>query len=448
MLNYFYYELLNLNDNILPILDEFDIFKYVNQAHFILLSMDKTRIVYQYDFKFHDKFDDAFCRNVHNSSTPLISNKLINYRIWDTSLLLDSNLNKENSFWLAASIFENQYHSNNDYSCIVLFNIFDNAALNNIIKNINAFINENYLIQTMLHINMTIKTYEKLSYDIDSFVEMISKKDIYMPHHMTNVASLCLNVASKLNLDFHQTNILYISALIHDIGKLYIPDKIINKPSTLDEREYSVIKTHSVKGEEIAQTAFLGMELLKDVPQIIRSHHENYDGSGYPDNIVGDNILFLSRILRVCDSVDSMLSRFHYKKSFERSRVMDILIKNSGTLFDPKIVNIMIEILSEDESLDATKLITQPHFFPKAILSFFYKDLEDLISLSGNLIIDSNGIRFIYHNEENRLEKFIPKLIYKATFSFFSQRKLYEYSADIYNTTDDYLSLNNVVFIP
>lgn len=448
MLNDFYYELLNLSDNISPIINEFDIFNYVNQAHFIFLSMDKSRIVYQYDFKSKDEFADSFCRNVHNSSSPFLSNKLVNYRIWNNSLLLESNLHKENTYWLAVSIFENQNLSYNDYSCVVLFNIFDDKILNDIVNNIEAFINENYLIQAMLHVNMSIKTYEKLSYEIDSFVEMISKKDIYMPHHMTNVASLCLNVASKLNLDSHQTNILYISALIHDIGKLYIPDKIINKPSTLDEREYSVIKTHSVKGEEIVQTAFLGMSLLKDVPLIIRSHHENYDGSGYPDKIAGDNILFLSRIIRVADSVDSMLSRFHYKEPFERSKVIDILIKNSGTHFDPKIVNIMIEILNEDESLDAPKLISEPHFFPKAILSFFYKDLEDLISLSGNLIIDSNGVRFIYHNEENRLEKFIPKLIYKATFSFFSQRKLYEYSTDVFDTTEDYFSLNNIVFIP
>lgn len=448
MLNDFYYELLNLSDNISPMINEFDIFNYVNQAHFIFLSMDKSRIVYQYDLKAKDKFDNSLCHHVHNNSIPFLSNKLANYRIWDNSLLLDSNLDKKNSYWLAVSIFENQNHSYNDYSCVVLFNIFDDEALNDIVNNVNAFINENYLIQTMLHVNMSIKTYEKLSYEIDSFVEMISKKDIYMPHHMTNVASLCLNLASKLNLDSHQTNILYISALIHDIGKLYIPDKIINKPSTLDEREYAIIKTHSVKGEEIVQTAFLGMSLLKDVPQIIRSHHENYDGSGYPDKIAGDNILFLSRIIRVADSVDSMLSRFHYKEPFERSKVIDILIKNSGTHFDPKIVNIMIEILTEDESLDAPKLISEPHFFPKAILSFFYKDLEDLISLSGNLIIDSNGVRFIYHNEENRLEKFIPKLIYKATFSFFSQRKLYEYSTDVFDTTEDYFSLNNIVFIP
>lgn len=444
MINDFYYDLLSLNDNFLPMINEFEIFKHINQAHFIFLSMDKSRIIYQYDFNSKNMFYEAIFKKIHEESIPFFENKFINYRIWDNILLENTELDNKSGVWVAASIYQCLAENINDYCCVILFYAKNlDTALN-----IRTHLNENYLIQTSLHVNMVIKNYEKLSYNIDSFVEMISKKDVYMPYHMTNVANLCMNVASKLDLDKRQTNILYIAALIHDIGKLHIPDKIINKPGPLDENEFNRIKTHSAKGEEIAKSAFWGMDLLKEIPQIIRSHHENYDGSGYPDSLIGNDINLLSRIIRVADSVDSMLSRFPYKEPLERPNVIDILFKNSGTHFDPVIVNLMIEVLNENNALDAHMIVKKPQFLPKTVLSFFYKDSAELVSILGNLVIDSNGTRFILHQENNYNLNFNHNYIYKATFSFFNQRILYEYSADIINVSEDYLTLKNIVYIP
>lgn len=444
MINDFYYDLLNLNDNFLPLIDQFEIFNHVNQAHFIFLSLDKSRIIYQYDFGSKNIFYESIYKKIHENSTPFLEEKLINYRIWDNALLENTDLDTKNGTWVAVSIYNCLAENISDYCCVILFYVKNlDIALN-----LRDYINENYLIQTSLHVHMVIKNYEKLSYNIDSFVEMISKKDVHMPYHMTNVANLCMNISSKLELDKRQTNILYIAALIHDIGKLHIPDKIINKPGPLDESEFRRIKTHSIKGEEIAKTAFFGMGILKEIPQIIRSHHENYDGSGYPDALSGNDIPLLSRIIRVADSVDSMLSRFPYKEPLERSTVIDILFKHSGTHFDPVIVNLMIETLNENNTLDAHMLVKKPQFLPKTVLSFFYKDSDELVSILGNLVIDSNGTRFILH-QENEIELYFDyKYIYKATFSFFNQRILYEYSTDVINVSEDYFTLKNIVYIP
>lgn len=442
MINDFYYDMLNLDENFTPLIHELEIFRITNQAHFIFPSMDKSHIIYQYNHKGIHAFDDPLYKTIHESSPVFFRSNLINYRILkDFSL---SNLNNNSGVWIAATIYHSLSEDENDYCCLALFFV----KTENIAYNIRDYINENYLIQTMLHVHMIVQNYETLSYSIDSFVEMISKKDSHMPYHMTNVASLCINIASKLNLDKATVNILYISALIHDIGKLFIPDRIINKPGPLNPLEFKNIKTHCAKCEDIAKTALFGMFLLKDIPQIIRSHHENFDGSGYPDKLKGEEIHILSRIIRVADSVDSMLSEFPYKKAFSRNDVITILHENSGSQFDPDIVDIMIEILNEDNTLDAHKLINQSQFFPKTMLSFFYKTQQSLITISGNLVVDSKGTRFIFHDDENKIDLLDIKYIHKATFSFFNQRILYEYNATISNRSDDCLNLKNILYIP
>lgn len=444
MIKDFYYDKLNLNENFFNLISSFEIFKYALKAHFIFLSTDNSSIIYQYSFNANDIIYDSIYHEIHKKSCVFFDNGSVNYRIWDNEILKDSKLYKENHFWLAASICSPLSCNENDSCCVVLFCIQDER----IIKNIRKYIDEDYLIQTALHVHMVIKNYEKIPYSIDSFVEMMAKKDVHMPYHMTNVSNLCMNVASKLNLDRHTTNILYISALIHDVGKLYIPDQIINKNKKLDENEYKTIKMHSIKGEEIAKATFWGMNLLKDIPKIIRSHHENYDGSGYPDALKGKEINYLSRIIRVADSVDAMMHRFYNKESLNISEVINILKQETGRQFDPEIVEIMIEILKEDNILNVPKLGKEAHFFPKAMLSFFYKNLEDMISISGNLVSDTNGVRFLIHNEDSSLSKFESEYMYKTTFSFFNQNNLYQYSADVLNLVNNNLLLENVTNIP
>lgn len=444
MIKDFYYNKLNLNENFLNLISSFEIFKYALKSHFIFLSTDNSSIVYQYSFNDDDIKYDSIYHEVHRKSKIFFDNKLINYRIWDNEILKNTNLYKENYYWVAASICSPLSINENDSCCIVLFCIKDET----LIQNIRMYLDEDYLIQTALHVHMVVKNYEKLPYSIDSFVEMMAKKDVHMPYHMTNVSNLCMNIASKLNLDRHTTNILYISALIHDVGKLYIPDQIINKNKKLDENEYKMIKMHSIKGEEIAKATFWGMGLLNDIPKIIRSHHENYDGTGYPDSLKGNEINYLSRIIRVADSVDAMMHRFYNKESLTINEVINILNQEKGMQFDPDIVEIMIEILKEDNILNVPKLGKEAHFFPKAMLSFFYKNLDDMISISGNLVSDTNGVRFLIHNEDSSLSKFESEYMYKTTFSFFNQNNLYQYSADVLKSINNNLLLENVSYIP
>ena len=136
-------------------------------------------------------------------------------------------------------------------------------------------------------------------------------------------------------------NIYYI-ALLHDIGKIAIPDSILNKPGRLTDQEFSVMKKHTTRGAEILQ----GISTIPQIVEGAKSHHEKYDGSGYPEGKKGEDIPFVARIICCADCFDAMASKRVYKEPFS----MDVIIKEfercAGTQFDPKIAKVVIELIS------------------------------------------------------------------------------------------------------
>ena len=134
-----------------------------------------------------------------------------------------------------------------------------------------------------------------------------------------------------------------MAGLLHDIGKIGIPDAILTKDSKLDDNEYSQIKEHPVIGAHILGDA----EVFKDIIPIVKHHHERYDGHGYPSQLSGEDIPYMARILTIADCFDAMTARRPYKKPLSVSYAVSELKKNSGTQFDPELVNVFIRLINE-----------------------------------------------------------------------------------------------------
>ena len=132
--------------------------------------------------------------------------------------------------------------------------------------------------------------------------------------------------------------------LLHDVGKIGIPDSVINKPGELTKEEYETIKTHTRVGARI-------LRKIEEMPKLVegaRWHHERYDGTGYPDGLVGESIPEEARIIAVADAYDAMSSRRSYRDILPQEKVKEEIITNRGTQFDPGFADIMLAMIEED----------------------------------------------------------------------------------------------------
>ena len=139
---------------------------------------------------------------------------------------------------------------------------------------------------------------------------------------------------------------------MHDIGKIGIDDKILNKPGRLTKEEFEVIKTHSAIGASMLESLeyYKNEPLVRIAHDICRWHHERYDGKGYPGGVKGTDIPILGRILAVCDSFDAMVARRAYKDALSVEYAIGELEKGKGTQFDPDVAEAFIELIEEDPS--------------------------------------------------------------------------------------------------
>ena len=180
---------------------------------------------------------------------------------------------------------------------------------------------------------------------IKSLAFAIDAKDKYTNGHSSRVAEYSKEIAARAGYDEDAQNEIYIIGLLHDVGKIGIPDAIINKNAKLTEEEYDVIKKHPVIGTQILET-------IKEMPNLsngARWHHERYDGTGYPDGLKGEDIPEVARIIAVADAYDAMTSHRSYRDTLPQDEVRAEIIRCRGTQFDPKFADIMIEIIDEDK---------------------------------------------------------------------------------------------------
>ena len=172
----------------------------------------------------------------------------------------------------------------------------------------------------------------------------IEAKDEYTRGHSHRVAEYSALIAQEMGWNRSEIVNLRHAAHLHDIGKVGIPDIILNKPSRLTNEEYAVIKEHTVIGAEILKN----VSIINHVTEVARSHHERYDGHGYPDGLKGEEIPIHARIVAVVDSYDAMNSRRIYRNSLPKETIYEEIRKNRGTQFDPEIADIFLRLLDEN----------------------------------------------------------------------------------------------------
>lgn len=169
--------------------------------------------------------------------------------------------------------------------------------------------------------------------------EAIEAKDKYTGGHCDRMCSLCLMLGKRLNLSDSEMTDLEYSALLHDLGKIGIADSILNKKDTLSEDEFNTIKEHPLIGEKILSR----IETLRNVSTVIKHHHENWDGSGYPDCLCGEEIPLLSRIVSVADVFDALASHRSYRRAISVDEVIQVMKKMAGMKLDRSIVQLLLE---------------------------------------------------------------------------------------------------------
>jgi putative nucleotidyltransferase with HDIG domain len=176
--------------------------------------------------------------------------------------------------------------------------------------------------------------------------DVVEADDSYTGEHCKSVVALTLDVADRLGLSAERRRNLEFAALLHDVGKIAIPKEIINKPGKLDPHEWAVIKTHTLEGQRMLDRVG---GFMRDVGRIVRAHHERWDGGGYPDRLAGEAIPLEARIIACCDTWNAMRTDRPYRKALSYDIASAELSSNSGTQFDPSIVEILTELVEAQE---------------------------------------------------------------------------------------------------
>ena len=202
-------------------------------------------------------------------------------------------------------------------------------------------------LQRDLHREVKIKTAELESLSlhvVQTLAKTIDAKDSYTNGHSERVAEYSREIARRYGYDEDRQEEIYMMGLLHDVGKIGIPDNVINKPGRLTDEEFDMIKQHPVKGAEILAT-------VSEMPKLVtgaRWHHERYNGKGYPDGLKGDEIPEEARIIAVADAYDAMTSKRSYRDLMPQNQVKAEIEKGIDSQFDGKFARIMLEMIEED----------------------------------------------------------------------------------------------------
>jgi HD-GYP domain-containing protein (c-di-GMP phosphodiesterase class II) len=166
-------------------------------------------------------------------------------------------------------------------------------------------------------------------------------KDAYTERHPQRVASTALHLGTRLGFQESDLIALYRGGLIHDIGKIAVPDAILSKPGPLNAGEERQMRVHTIVGESIVKTLPSAADLLP----IIRHHHERFDGGGYPDGLAGHKIPLLARIVSVCDAYDALASDRPYRARLNPQEAIETLMRGAGQQWDRELVSLLLSEL-------------------------------------------------------------------------------------------------------
>ncbi|MFW6299081.1 MAG: HD domain-containing phosphohydrolase, partial [Bacillota bacterium] len=178
---------------------------------------------------------------------------------------------------------------------------------------------------------------------LQGLLELLTAKFEYESTHSRRVSHLCRKLGEALGLTEFEVDELTVAAMFHDIGKIAIPDKVLGKPSKLDDEEYAIIKDHASIGYKILKAA----DPYTRLSEYVLYHHEKYDGSGYPRGLIGEEIPLISRIIAVADAYEAMTSKRNYRSPLSHGQAIKELKDHAGTQFDPNITKVFIETVLE-----------------------------------------------------------------------------------------------------
>lgn len=185
---------------------------------------------------------------------------------------------------------------------------------------------------------LSIQTIQTLAHAIDA-------KDPYTIGHSSRVSQYSVKIAEAIGWDTGKIDNIKYSALLHDIGKIGVPDSILNNPRRLTDVEYEIIKSHTTMGGDILK----GRTMIKSAEDVARSHHEKYDGTGYPNGLKGEDISEEARIVAIADAFDAMSSNRVYRRSCDKDHIRNELEKGKGRQFDPEFADVFIKLWDKGE---------------------------------------------------------------------------------------------------
>lgn len=233
------------------------------------------------------------------------------------------------------------------------------AVSNETIQNIKVSISSAYAMKNSANENLIsilnkaemrlsreklIDTSSMLSRTIEIIMNSLYEKNPREMEHSKRVSEWCEKIATRMNLDSHIVSKLKIAGLMHDIGKIGIPDSILDKPDRLTEEEFNLIRKHSEVGYRILSAA----NEFSEIADYILAHHERWDGMGYPKGLKGNDIPIYSRIISVADSFDAMTSDRAYRKGMSVLEARVEIKKHSNTQFDPNVTKVFLEIIDDE----------------------------------------------------------------------------------------------------
>ena len=201
-------------------------------------------------------------------------------------------------------------------------------------KAVEAGIEQYRLIMARTELTGLRKLKEAMKGIILGFSTLVEQRDPYTAGHQKRVTELSLAIAESMGIEGDQVAGLQMAAMVHDIGKVYVPSDFLNRPGKLNDVEFAVIKEHPKGGSTILKS----VDFEWPISQIVLQHHERMDGSGYPNGLSGDNILLEARIVAVADVIDAMASHRPYRPSLGIDKALEEVEANKGMLYDPDAV--------------------------------------------------------------------------------------------------------------
>ncbi|MDD5373084.1 MAG: response regulator [Sulfurimonas sp.] len=260
-----------------------------------------------------------------------------------------------------------------------------------------------------------------------ALVKMIERRDTYTGGHSERVAKYCKAIAMEMGCTLEECDLIYRAGILHDIGKIVTPDTILLKPGKLEGNEYGLIQEHVTAGKQMLEK----IPMYKELASIIGSHHERYDGGGYPERLKGDEIGFLSRIMIIADAFDAMTTNRIYKPRLSQAEALAEIVANSAKQFDPIVAKFAVEALKKIE-VD-TNSTQMPHGkIEEERFSYFYKD--QITGLYNQTYLDL----VLVQNSNSKIYKII-NFISIHNFSHFNQSNGWQEGDILLNSIGAYL---------